>query len=323
MNSERRHELQENELAVQLGRINKAIEPYSKLIAVVVGAVVLGVIALALYQSKTSGDRSDATLALIEASLRQDPSDLSQIASSYPNTSAAAWAKLYEGNALLAEASQSLFVDRTTAEDSIRQARSAYNSAIAMSDDRIVLSRAHFGLARASEALGEIETAIREYEATVLARESDSMVALASRRIESLQAPATQSFVEWFAEQDFSPADPALPPSLPTGSSLSDTPDVSLPPLDEGLVGGGDAEPPADGGLEMPAGDEEAAGDSRADGDETTDASPGDAGDSSDPARKSSDSDKEIAAPDEATSADGKSSSEKVSESSDLDSEVE
>tara|TARA_R110002049_G_scaffold305056_2_gene501054 strand:- start:23184 stop:24107 length:924 start_codon:yes stop_codon:yes gene_type:complete len=273
MNSDRRHELQENELAAHLARVNKAIEPYSKLIAVVVGAVVLGVIALALYQSKSSGDRSDATLALIDASMSEDPSDLSQIAATYPTTSAAAWAKLYEGNSLLTQAMQSLFVDRTAAEDSIREARAAYNSALASSDDRIIRSRAHFGLARASEALGEVETAISEYKLTVDADESESMVALARRRIESLESPETQDFVEWFAEQDFAPADPTLPPSLPTGSSLSDTPDVELPDLDEGLTSEDESAPLADGGLEMPAdgANAEAAADDDADPAESTD----------------------------------------------------
>ena len=34
MSSERRHQLEHNELAVWLAKVNKAIEPYSKLIAV-------------------------------------------------------------------------------------------------------------------------------------------------------------------------------------------------------------------------------------------------------------------------------------------------
>ena len=252
MNSERRHELQENELAAHLSRINKAIEPYSKLIAVVLAAVVLGVIAMALYQSKASGDRSDATLRLIDASISQDPTELKQIAASYPNTSAAAWARLYEANALLTESMQKLFVDRPSAEDTIRQARASYNTALSMSDDRILRSRCHFGLARASEALGEIETAIREYQETVAANESDSMVALAERRIASLESPDTQAFVDWFAEQDFSPVDPSAPPELPSSASLSESPDISVPPLN--LSSDEDDPKELDGdGIEMPA----------------------------------------------------------------------
>ncbi len=55
MNSERRHELQHNWLADHLARINEWIEPHSKLIAVVVGASVIGLVAMALVRSNASG----------------------------------------------------------------------------------------------------------------------------------------------------------------------------------------------------------------------------------------------------------------------------
>ena len=327
MNSERRHELQENELAVHLARINKAIEPYSKLIAVVVGAVVLGVIALALYQSKTSGDRSDATLALIEASQRQDPSDLAQIAASYPKTSAAAWAKLYEGNTLLAEAIQSLFVDRTTAEDSIRQARSAYNTAIAMSDDRIIRSRAHFGLARASEALGEIETAIREYEATELARESESMVALARRRIDS-SGVAGDAIVCGMVRRARFLAGRSLAASFASlWFRASRTRPTSACPLStKAWVGDDDSKPLADGGIEFPSGDAAMTEDAETDAEDAVaakDSTEASASEASTSSGESTTSSGESTAAEDSASGDAPSLDETDSDTNDPDSDDE
>jgi hypothetical protein len=245
MKSERRHELQENELAAYLGKINRAIEPYSKLIAIVVGVIAVASIGLALYQNKTSAERSDATLALIQASASEDPAELAQISATYPGTAAGNWAQLYEGNAYLVEAAQTLYSDRAAAEDLIRRARSSLNEALSTSDNMILRSRAHFGLARAAEMLGEIDAAIDQYRECIEVNESEAMVELANERIESLSKPETKDFLAWFGDQDFAPADPSLPPSLPNNVELPDVPDIQLPDL------GTDEEAPSDDG-EMP-----------------------------------------------------------------------
>jgi len=54
------------------------------------------------------------------------------------------------------------------------------------------------------------------------------MIDEAKQRIASLAQPETKEFLVWFDEQDFSPADPALPPSLPLGQTLPDLPDLDF-----------------------------------------------------------------------------------------------
>ncbi len=277
MNTDRRHELQHNVLADYLTRINESIEPHSKLIAVVVGAAIVGSLGFMLYQSNASGQRSDATLQLVLAAGEGDAEVLSMVGEQFAQTTAGSWARLYQADELMSRGMRVLYTDRTEATELFASAENAYTQALAASKDKVLDSRAHFGLARIAEASGNAEKAIEGYRKTMAANESEAMVEVAQQRIDSLSRPSTKEFLAWFGEQDFTPSDPALPPSLPGSNMLPDLPDLNLPPLDlpdlgdenaaskaelGGMKLGGSAEDePAgaealelpDSGLEMPA----------------------------------------------------------------------
>ncbi|MEC7409790.1 MAG: tetratricopeptide repeat protein, partial [Planctomycetota bacterium] len=72
MSSERRHQLEHNELAVWLGKVNKSIEPHSKPIAAVVAVVVVAGVAWSFLTTEELARRSDATLQLIQAAASGD-----------------------------------------------------------------------------------------------------------------------------------------------------------------------------------------------------------------------------------------------------------
>lgn len=254
MKSERRHELQQNELAVFLNRLNHSIEPYSRLIAVVVASLIIGGLALMFYNSHQTGQRSDATLQLIEATASQDAEVLLAVSDKYPETIAGAWARLYQGKQYLVQGIQALYTDRTDAEELLSDAQAAFKNAIASSDDPLLHSRGYFGIARAQESLGDIEQAIESYRKVIEVDESEAMVKKAEDRINTLSTRQASEFLAWFSAQDFSPADPSLPPSLLDNSELSDGPEFSLPPFElPGLdLNTGDEGQPVDGGIEMP-----------------------------------------------------------------------
>ncbi|TWU34969.1 YfgM family protein [Novipirellula artificiosorum] len=254
MKSERRHELQENILANHLGNINRAIEPYSRQIAIAVVLLAVAAIWYSLYSSKVSGRRSDATLKLIQESETQDPEALATVGTQYPGAPAASWADLYRGSALLAQGTRTLFLNRSDAETQLSDAKTAFESALSNGKDKLLKSRAHYGIARSAEAMGSIEEAIAAYEDCIKVGESEEMAKACQDRITALNDPDTTKFMAWFADQDFTPADPSLPPSLPSGSSLPDLPDLNLPDLDLGETSD---EAPV-GGLDMPAGSEQA-----------------------------------------------------------------
>jgi tetratricopeptide (TPR) repeat protein len=149
---------------------------------------------------------------------------------------------------------QALFNDKQNAEELLNDAQQALRAAVSGSTDRLLRSRGQFGIARAAEALGKLDEAVEEYKKVIEINESEAMTKKAQERIDSLSKPETKEFVSWFADQDFSPADPSLPPALPGNESLPDLPDFKLPPLDLGAAGESTSQPPT-GGLELPAAD--------------------------------------------------------------------
>ena len=109
MKSERRHELQQNDLAIYLNRINRSIEPYFRIIAVVVGGLIIGTFALMFYRSEQAGVRSFATFELIQASASRDAEVLPGVSENYPETVAGSWAKLYQGRQYLVQGIEALY----------------------------------------------------------------------------------------------------------------------------------------------------------------------------------------------------------------------
>ena len=259
MNNEQ--EIDHNVLAEWLNDVNKKIEPYSKLIAVLVGAVVLGLIAWGFYRSDQSNQRSFATLQLLTGN--------GDVTTEYPDTPAAAWAVLYQGNKDLQTGIDALYSDRSDAETMLTQAKESFNTALGQSDDKLLNSRAYLGIALASESMGDLDAATEAYKQCIDMNESKEMVNKAQRRIDELSQPETKEFVAWFAEQDFSPADPSMPPTLPGGSSLPDLPDLKLPTLGTDGDEASDQMELEDTGLELP-GDSKPA-DTKAGGTEAVD----------------------------------------------------
>lgn len=249
MSSERRHQLEHNELAVWLFKVNKSIEPYSKQIAILVSLSIVALLAWSFLSSEEVAKRSDATLQLIQASGSGDAGMLGEVAESYQGTASGSWAKLYEGQALVSQGIQTIFTDRTFAEELLQQAEDVLLSAVNSSTETLLVSRGHYGIAQAREALGEVEKAIESYNQVIQVNESEAMVKRAEARIEALERPESQAFLAWFSEQDFSPPDPSLPPTLPGGNTLPEMPEIGLPTLDLGVDG--ETTTP-EGGLELP-----------------------------------------------------------------------
>ena len=229
--NDRRHELETNELAIRLERVNKTVEPYSRLIAVVVGILIVSAIGWLFYSTQQAEQRSDATLGLLQASASGDPEALGQVSESYPGTLPASWARVYQGNEFLGQGIQALYNDRENAAQLLGDAKNSFANALTGESDPLLQSRAHFGLARVAESMGELDEAIKHYEETIAVGESEAMTKKAQGRIDSLSSPSTKKFLTWFADQDFSPSDPSLPPSLPGSDSLPDSPDMDLGPM--------------------------------------------------------------------------------------------
>ncbi|MGV3486679.1 MAG: tetratricopeptide repeat protein [Planctomycetaceae bacterium] len=271
MNSERRHELQHNLLADYLGQWVKAIEPYTKQIAIAFVAIVVAVVAWGLYRNSAMMARSDATLELLQNASSSDAEALAAVSERYAETPAGVIARLIEADSNMGAGVASLYTDREDAETRIEDAADAYRDVTRLTKDKLLLSRAHFGLGHALESLGKVDEAVDAYQQVMAINESDAIVNAAQQRMNLLEKSETQEFLTWFAKQDFSPADPSAPPSMPGSASLPDLPDLDLPEItpmkvpDE-LKSDAEAETkPAPGDITLPPADTDAAAPSAAD----------------------------------------------------------
>ena len=255
MKTERRHELQQNDLAVYLGKINAVIEPHSKTIAVVLIAAFILALVVGYRATLKSEQQSASTLDLLQASTSRDAEELERVGKEYATTTAGEWAKLFQGLEFVSQGVEALYVDRQNAEELLNDATAVLEDAAASSNEKLLKSRAHLGIAQAAESLGDLKAAEEAYRQVIAINESEAMVEMSENRIATLSEPRTQEFMTWFAEQKFaSIAPPNADPSMPPSVDIPGLPDIDLPDL---KLNSSEEVTPRDleGGLELPEDD--------------------------------------------------------------------
>ena len=230
MKTERRHELQTNELAIWLTGWIETIRPYSK--AIIGGLLLITTVwfAYAYIGKRGEQNQAQAWSAFFQAYEQgAEPDRLAEVAASFGDTRAGLWALQSAADLHLAQGTQDLFRDRQQAEEELQQAKDAYASVSQQASDPLLKQRAAFGLAQALESLGQFGPADEKYREVAEQWPNSGVGQLAQRRLEMLQQPATREWYAWFAEQKPIPSplvDPSLLNVLP---NLPDSPDISLP----------------------------------------------------------------------------------------------
>ncbi len=260
MKTERRHELQHNELADWLGVTLAKVQPYSKVLLGI--AILLG--AGAFASTYLGGQNKQADEAAWAAYFRAlDSGDLASfgdMATNYPGTSAAAWAQVATGDVKLATSLREFFADRAKAKEELTKAREAYEGALKSANGNEMLEqRARFGLAQSLESLGELDQAISQLDEIVKRWPTSPVGVSANSRLQQLRNPQTKEWYTWFAEQK--PAKSPLSDStfmndLP---NLPEKPDLTVPQPGQ-LIPGGETTPAPTGtdpaapaaGLDLP-----------------------------------------------------------------------
>jgi hypothetical protein len=234
MDNERRHELQQNELAGQIVKARTWIEPYVVPILAVVIAVTLVGIIYNFIQSQRSSGRSEATMELLFATamdpvVGEDAEAYDRVAQNFAGTAPADIARIAKADIFLAQGIEALFRDRVEAEGRLADAVDAYQNVLETTSIGILKSRAQFGLAQAYESQGKLSSAIEAYEKVIQSAESEKMTQVAQSRIAMLKRPDTEAFVTWFGSQNPSDFDPAATPGMPSGSGIPGMPDFQFP----------------------------------------------------------------------------------------------
>ena len=234
MKSERRHELQQNELADWLGEKIEAIKPYATQIALGAVLVVLVLFGLAWY---FGGDDSGAarhwerySRAMNE--LRDREQALQGVVKASSGSPAALWAQMMIGDQTAAEGSRALFTDRREAQTLLGKAEAAYKAVEAGAKDPQLKGRASYGLGRVYESLCKPQEAAKRYEAAAALLKDSALGEAAAADAKRMKDQEQVALLAWFADQ--TPKRPAPIPGLGGGipglpNDLPARPDISVP----------------------------------------------------------------------------------------------
>lgn len=245
MKTKRRHELQTNTLADEIGVYLQKIRPYQK--QILYGAITIIVLAIAvLYISGQQQARAGASWEdYFTAMVEQRPEALDEVAQLHSGSPAALWARQAAGDMKLMTGANLLYQDRKTAVKNLRDAEQDFSAVEqAAAAYPMLLQRARYGLAQTHESLCEIDKA-RDYLEKVASAEPDSALGqLARRRLDQLAGRDTERWFAWFEKQEPKPPAGAMPadgrePQVPFDlSDLPAGPDASFPAAPAGTSEG-------------------------------------------------------------------------------------
>lgn len=256
MKSQRRHELEQNELAQWLGEVIGKVKPYQNVLLGALIVLLLGALAYALWSRQTGSRSAAAWTALFEAMESNDVLGYDDIIEQYPGTTAADFAAALAGDYHLSEGCRLLFENKANANQELRKATEYYLQVLEASDESSLRERATFGLARALEAQArDLDEAVARYREVVENWPDGAFAVAAQRRLEDLQRVETKALYDRFAKFDPKPAfgdEPGVPgqkppfeldslpegaplftPSSPFGSSPAEKPEGGAAPPGE------------------------------------------------------------------------------------------
>ncbi len=236
MKTERRHELQHNELADFLTDIGEKAKPYAKGI---LGVVLAGLVILCAYlylnkraEAEEGESWNDAWIAISN----RDQDRLREVIAKFPNKPAAHWAQLVLADIELSRGETSLFAQKSTGHDLIHSAFEDYQHVKENAVHPLLREQALFGMARSQESLGQLSKAREAYEEIVKNYPNGPYSKRAQQRLDDLARDSTKSWYDWFEKTEPVAAD--LGKSNPFGNPFDDMPSAgkTLPAPPPGFV---------------------------------------------------------------------------------------
>jgi predicted negative regulator of RcsB-dependent stress response len=245
MKTGRRHELQTNQLADQLGRWLQKVQPHLKWIGF---AVIVGLAALVVVTFVSQRQQSALASAWQDYLVALDTPDadllLQDLANAKPGTSAGLWARLSRADIDLGRGSEAIFRDREEAERLLADAKEGMEYVIEHGRAYpLLVQRGWYGLGQTLETLGDLKGARGAYEEAKQTMDTSAIAQLAQERLDTLQNKDVAEFYDWFVKQEITPSTTSsadLPADL---LDLPDFPDLTIPevmPPDGGIPSGDD-----------------------------------------------------------------------------------
>lgn len=210
MDSQHRHQLQQNDLGQLALKAKPWLERYGVPVLIGVVVVLVVVIGVTVWLNTQSASRSEAWTQLSTA---QTVDEYGKVADEFPDTLAGAWAQLRMGELSLETGVAALFTDRELALKDLETAKKEFEKVLATKVDLPdnVRERAMYGLAQTMEALcdGDTATVVAAYQALLSRFPSSILKPQVEERIKELEKPGAREFYAWFHKQN--PKPPELP----------------------------------------------------------------------------------------------------------------
>lgn len=237
-----RKQIQESNLLAD--KIEAQFIKFKKILPAVLGAIAVALVAMLGYGIYTSIQEKNAAkgwTALYFADT--ETSDLNAIASDFDGTNAGLWAKQTAGDAYMAKAMEKVYLDRDLADQYFKQALDEYKEVSEKSSDPFLKERSLYGVAQASEGLGDREQALMYYRKVALTPGTNpEFLAEVNKRVTWLESKAGEDFYSWFKQNR--PSAPMLQNFPSSNSALPNSPDMqfkdllqsNLNTLDQGAI---------------------------------------------------------------------------------------
>jgi len=208
MKSERRHELQHNDLAEWATKAYETVAPYRNAIIGAVLLLIVGGIAWTIWrghsesQAAESWNAMEIPEALVIPVYRSDryPGIMEKVSNTYSGTRAAAWAQVCLADSVLYFGENLLLVQKDAGTQNVKNAMEIYKKSLPSSPAPMARERALFGIARALESLGQLQEATAAYNELNRDFPQGTYKAIADGRLAVLSKPETAEFYEALAK---------------------------------------------------------------------------------------------------------------------------
>jgi hypothetical protein len=187
MKSERRHELQHNELAEWLFKTGEQLKPYQNLILAGVAAFVVAVAIYSWWSRNSATKAAEAWTALNRSIEAGNPDMLGNVADENGNNMVGQMANTVLGDWRLATGCQQRFKSMAISQKELSSAVEAYSKVLQHSRDQTLLERATYGMARTKETQGQLEDAAKYYKEVAEKWPEGAFAAAAKQRREDFK----------------------------------------------------------------------------------------------------------------------------------------
>jgi hypothetical protein len=215
MKSERRHELQHNDLAEWSIRTYESILPYRLSILGVALLLVVGIVAWQIWHGHSVNQANDAWNAVeIPQAIVQFPAaqmspvyafpayagEMAKQSEAYPGTPAGDWAGVLTADSCLFLGQVQIVGGRDAALKYLEEAGNRYQKSLTTSAGPLANERAMFGKARILETAGKLPEATAAYQELNKEFPQGTYKAIADQRIEQLGKPEAAELYKAIAE---------------------------------------------------------------------------------------------------------------------------